>query len=311
MDVFISYAHEDRVAVRELAEVFERDGLSVWWDRELNVGAEFAHIIEEELDKAKAVVVVWSQAGTKSRWVRSEASVGLDRNILVPVSIDNARVPLPFGACATALLIDWPNQSSELELTKLRKTLLEFCRPQDDTSTGIDLNLAKVDPTLSIRVATRVAGLISQDSETAALQLEFEQIISEVAIQLATEGSSDQLLIVFLARMQRMLAADLNSFSIQNETVFGNSDLCDNPIIAAITEPVKLITKDEALESSERKLIDSIGTRWILVVKNTALTLCLAGYVSDPPNAVILKRCDLLLRLMMMFIKTKRERALI
>ena len=45
-DVFVSYAHEDRDAVLELAAVMERDGYDVWWDRALDVGVDFADEID-------------------------------------------------------------------------------------------------------------------------------------------------------------------------------------------------------------------------------------------------------------------------
>ena len=65
-DVFISYAREDRPAAQLLARALEAGGRSVWWDREILPGKDFAELIGAELARAKAVVVIWSVASTKS-----------------------------------------------------------------------------------------------------------------------------------------------------------------------------------------------------------------------------------------------------
>ena len=59
-DVFISYAREDRPAAQLLARALEAGGRSVWWDREILPGKDFAELIGAELARAKAVVVIWS-----------------------------------------------------------------------------------------------------------------------------------------------------------------------------------------------------------------------------------------------------------
>ena len=59
-DVFISYAREDRPFAARLAHRLEAGGRSVWWDREILPGKDFAELIAAELARAKAVVVIWS-----------------------------------------------------------------------------------------------------------------------------------------------------------------------------------------------------------------------------------------------------------
>ena len=55
-DVFISYAREDRAVAQLLAQGLEAGGRSVWWDREILPGNDFAELIAAELARAKAVV---------------------------------------------------------------------------------------------------------------------------------------------------------------------------------------------------------------------------------------------------------------
>jgi len=53
-------------------------------------------VIEERLAAAKAVLVLWSDEAVKSQWVRAEANRAREDNKLVQLSLDGARLPLPF-----------------------------------------------------------------------------------------------------------------------------------------------------------------------------------------------------------------------
>ncbi len=41
-DVFLSYARSDRSVAAEVAHSLERAGFTVWWDREIRAGSDFA-----------------------------------------------------------------------------------------------------------------------------------------------------------------------------------------------------------------------------------------------------------------------------
>jgi TolB-like protein/Tfp pilus assembly protein PilF len=105
--IFLSYAREDRGSAEKLARVLEGAGHSVWWDRRLDSGEEFSAEIEAALDESDVVVVAWSRASVKSRWVRDEASVGGDRDRLVPTSIDGSLPPMGFRQFHTLDLTGW------------------------------------------------------------------------------------------------------------------------------------------------------------------------------------------------------------
>jgi hypothetical protein len=92
-DIFISYAREDEARVRDLAAALEQFGWSVWYDRALIPSEEYDERIEQELDSARCVVVVWSQASIKSRWVRAEAGAADDQGKLLPITFDFDIVP--------------------------------------------------------------------------------------------------------------------------------------------------------------------------------------------------------------------------
>jgi len=81
-DIFLSYKRTDRERVAPVVGLLESHGWSVWWDTRIDAGEKWDEVIERELDAASCA---WSANSVDSRWVRSEASEGLDRGILVPV----------------------------------------------------------------------------------------------------------------------------------------------------------------------------------------------------------------------------------
>ena len=95
-DVFLSYASDDRDRVRGLVTLFEDQGWSVWWDRSLNPGQAWDDEIQKQADAAKCMVVVWTNASVASRWVKTEALEGLEKDILLPVQLDEVEIPISF-----------------------------------------------------------------------------------------------------------------------------------------------------------------------------------------------------------------------
>ena len=111
-DIFISYASADRETAHKFADALEGLGWSVWWDREIPPGKTFDQVIEEELNSARCVVVLWSKESVRSRWVRTEASAALDRECLVPALIDTVAIPLEFKRIQAATLTDWDGDTA-------------------------------------------------------------------------------------------------------------------------------------------------------------------------------------------------------
>ena len=114
-DVFVSYTASDRDRVAQLVEALQAAGLSVWWDRGIDVGSTFDREIERELDAARCVVVVWSNASVDSEWVRNEAFEAQSRNALFPILISDVKPPLAFRRAQTARMIEWPASVGEFD----------------------------------------------------------------------------------------------------------------------------------------------------------------------------------------------------
>lgn len=111
-DIFVSYASEDRERVLPLIEAMEARGWSLWWDRQIDPGASFDTTIEKAISEASCVVAIWTQNSVHSNWVQNEAMDGLNRNILVPVLLDDVEMPLAFRRTQAARLGDWPKDGA-------------------------------------------------------------------------------------------------------------------------------------------------------------------------------------------------------
>lgn len=106
-DVFVSYKSEDRRRAEAIARALESEGLSVWWDPSLQSGQDYQEAIDAEIRSALVVVVLWSPRSVKSRWVRSEATVGDRMGALLPVMIEPCERPVAFELVQTADLAQW------------------------------------------------------------------------------------------------------------------------------------------------------------------------------------------------------------
>src|SRR3954469_9845324 len=95
-DIFISYKREDEERARALATALELRGWSVWWDTRLRSGDHFDDVIQEQLDTARRVLVLWSQRSVKADYVKAEAKYAFKLDKLVPVAIDRVEPPFLF-----------------------------------------------------------------------------------------------------------------------------------------------------------------------------------------------------------------------
>jgi hypothetical protein len=122
-DIFISYSSKDRPWVEPFAKLLTSLGWSVWWDRHIPTGQSFDAVIEQHLTTARCVIVVWSQSSVTSDWVKTEAAAAKERKVLLPILIDDAKLPLEFSRAQTQCLKDWQHGSSYLGIDQLIKDI--------------------------------------------------------------------------------------------------------------------------------------------------------------------------------------------
>ena len=113
-DVFLSYAREDEARARIVAAGLESRGWSVFWDRRIPTGHDFGEYIQQQINTARCIVVLWSKASVASRFVRDEATEGLDGR-LVPALIEPVKQPLGFRQLQAADLRNWHGDRRHVE----------------------------------------------------------------------------------------------------------------------------------------------------------------------------------------------------
>jgi hypothetical protein len=97
-EVYVSYTQKDRDAALSMIEEIRRANLSVWHPGTIKSQANWGEQIRHELEAAKCMVFVWSNAAAPSEWLQQEINNAIkawscDR--LVVATLDDA--PLPVG----------------------------------------------------------------------------------------------------------------------------------------------------------------------------------------------------------------------
>ena len=95
--VFISYARSDEPLAQLIADELGGAGFEVWRDDQLPAHRPYAEVIEERINGAQAVVVLWSGEAARSHWVRAEADTAREARKLVQASLDGSLPPMPFN----------------------------------------------------------------------------------------------------------------------------------------------------------------------------------------------------------------------
>lgn len=115
IDIFVSYKAEDRARVARLVAALEAEGFSLWWDTHIGGGTHWREDIQEHLDCAKCVIVVWSRrsVGREGNFVRDEATRAQRRGAYLPVRIDPVDPPLGFGEIQALSLVRWNGDPSD------------------------------------------------------------------------------------------------------------------------------------------------------------------------------------------------------
>jgi hypothetical protein len=116
-DIFVSYAREDRDRVSLLVQALEKKDWTVFWDRIIRPGEKYRDIIEAEIQACRCVLVVWTEQSVHSGWVQDEAQLGEKK--LVPVLLDEVRLPLGFGTIHAANLVGWNGNESAPSFVRL------------------------------------------------------------------------------------------------------------------------------------------------------------------------------------------------
>lgn len=138
-DIFVSYKSEDRERVRPIVTALKAAQFSVWWDEQIAGGSAWRLEIQQALDAARCVIVVWSRrsVAAEGQFVHDEAARAQKRGVYLPICIDAVDPPLGFGEVQIHSLIGWKGKVDDPAMTELiaaaRATAAGHRRPSEAT----------------------------------------------------------------------------------------------------------------------------------------------------------------------------------
>ncbi|MDQ8754797.1 TIR domain-containing protein [Sphingosinicella sp. LHD-64] len=136
-DVVISYTRENEATARLVAETLAKEGYDVWRDDSPTASAVSADVIAGEIGRARAVVVIWSEAASASEWVRAEANVARGMKKLVQATADDQPPPIPFDSAQVASLSTWLGDPGDADWQRVRNGVQALCGPPDSEKTVV------------------------------------------------------------------------------------------------------------------------------------------------------------------------------
>jgi hypothetical protein len=96
-DIIISYALADQERAQTIVSALRQAGLAVWWDRDIETGADRRATIAEKIAGAKLVLVLWSNASITAVDVIDEAEAARGRGTYLGMRLDDVSPPFGFG----------------------------------------------------------------------------------------------------------------------------------------------------------------------------------------------------------------------
>lgn len=227
ISLFVSYAHADGAHVRRMVDALVASGFTVWWDDLIEAGASFAKRIEDKLDAADAVVVVWSATSTKSDWVLDEAAKGRDRKRLVPVTFDGSEPPIGFRQYQVVDLSQWARHGDPAHFAKFEAGIAAMASneeyvPWNSSAPGFRFNRRNLLVGGGIAAVAASAGFVafnrwnSQSSGKAVAVLPFSNLSGNAEQDYFAEGLSEEIRAALVRVSALAVAAPTSSNAVKN-----------------------------------------------------------------------------------------------
>jgi TolB-like protein len=149
-NVFISYERSAEAIARDVIEALDKHGHETWSDALIPPHQDYADSIQEHLQAAEVVVVLWSQSAAASQWVRAEADYARENNKLVQVILDESTPPMPFNRIQCARLRGWTGNQNDPEWLKVLHSIEQLSAGSVERAMKAPIN-ARVEPARSKR----------------------------------------------------------------------------------------------------------------------------------------------------------------
>ncbi len=117
-DVFLSYSRLDTAEAVKIAEALKEQNFTVWYDKDIEAGADWRQTIQRKMMRARCVVLYWSKRAERSWWVAYEVFTAQQLDKLIVTSFDD------IGAGSA-----W---AQHLHCVRLRKPLFKSFKNTDE-----------------------------------------------------------------------------------------------------------------------------------------------------------------------------------
>lgn len=128
--VFVSYKREEAAVAASLREALIAEGFDVWWDENLQCGQAWAATLDEVVQEAACIVVLWSECAVASKWVRHEASQAIARNVYAPCRLELVQLDSPYDRIQATDLVGWNGDREHGGLRNLIDRVNQLVPPQ-------------------------------------------------------------------------------------------------------------------------------------------------------------------------------------
>src|SRR5215217_4234532 len=122
-DIFVSYASPDRPRAETLKGWLEEAGWTVWIDRYIELGEGWEPRIEQELQDANLVIVLWGAEARRSKWVEREALAAHQSGRLLQVHATGLPLLPPFDKFQAVRMQSWSGEPQHSERVKLLRAV--------------------------------------------------------------------------------------------------------------------------------------------------------------------------------------------
>jgi hypothetical protein len=167
MDAFISHSSADMARAARVEQALEQDGLTVWLDRsEIRPGRLLRAELQAAIRNSRAVILLWSKAAAKSRWVAAELLTAFHSDrFVVACACDRTR--LPYFLQNTIYLDLGPRQTRWR--TYLPRAIREAPNAANDVPAKIAAPTRELNETIRLLAEGQslVTGNVGRDSQKA------------------------------------------------------------------------------------------------------------------------------------------------
>ena len=129
-DVCLIHYESDKHIAETIEYALKGYGISIWREEQIKLGATVFSGQKRAITSAKLVIVLWSNNSVKSHLLREQAGIARNRKALIPVLIDNVKLPPESVGTQAANLIGWDGDVDNEEFMKLRQLIQDTEPPK-------------------------------------------------------------------------------------------------------------------------------------------------------------------------------------